>query len=205
MYTKKDQHMCLLTIILILFEISSHFSQYIFEITGFLFVICWLMYCWFSADWRTADPLLTDVLLVLCWLITAGPLMTDEQYSWSYADWCTAGPLLTDAQCTCTLHSTVGPLPQVLCWLMYLTAGPMLTDVPLVLCWLMYRWSCADWCTSDPLLTDVLVLYRWSTAACCPASLLLTDAMCVIGSVLKWPGIFTEFSVIHSKCTKMLT
>ena len=157
--------MFLLTFILTLFEISSHFSQYIFEITGFLFVICWLMYCWFSADWRTADPLLTDVLLVLCWLITAGPLLTDKQYSWSYADWCTAGPLLTDAQCTCTLQSTVGPLPtnvpQVLCWLMYFTAGPMKTDVPLVLCWRMYCWSSADWCTAGPLLPAALPVWYW--------------------------------------------
>ena len=203
MYTKKDQHMCLLTIILILFEISSHFSQYIFEITGFLFVICWLMYCWFSADWRTADPLLTDVLLVLCWLITAGPLMTDEQYSWSYADWCTAGPLLTDAHAHCTIL-------LVLCQLMCHRSSAYWCTLQLVLWWLMYHWSSADWCTTGLVLTVVplilcWLMYRWSTAACCPASLLLTDAMCVIGSVLKWPGIFTEFSVIHSKCTKMLT
>ena len=163
-----------------------------------LLVLCWLTYCWSSADWCTLYSWSSADWLpqVLCWLIYI-------QYSWSYADWCTAGPLLTDAHAHCTVL-------LVLCQLMCRRSSAYWCTLQLVLWWLMYHWSSADWCTTGLVLTDVplilcWLMYRWSTAACCPASLLLTDAMCVIGSVLKWPGIFTEFSVIHSKCTKMLT
>ena len=100
---------------------------------------------------------------------------------WSSADVCTAGPLQTDV-----LH---GPLlisvMLVLYWLLHRTASPLLTDVLHVLCWQMY------------------IQYCWSSAACCPSSLPLTDTMCVI--LLKWPGIFTEFSVKNSKYTERFT
>ena len=82
-------------------------------------VLCWLMYCWSSADLCTAGPLLTDSQYCWsskmyhrssadwCTLYsTAGPMLTDVLLVLCWLMHRTAGPLLTD-------------VPQVLCWLMY--------------------------------------------------------------------------------------
>ena len=117
----------------------DHWCPVCLLLTDVLLVLCWLTYCWSSADWCTAGPLLTD-------------------YRRSSADWY-AGPLLTDAHAHCTVL-------LVLCQLMCRRSSAYWCTLQLVLWWLMYHWSSADWCTTgldwctaDSLLTDVPLVH----------------------------------------------